>query len=254
MATQLLERLEFLGHNASLQLMQPYVKWLRCFKGMESKDDPMTLVVQYLDSMKVVMEKGFETENTSYYLWARFNSMTMSYYFGRYDLAYQYSDCCCHMYEEHNFGATLSGVVLFWECMVFLATHRQKLPLWRRRYILSKINLLHNWSNYAHENLRGKLFLVEAEYAIAVGAHHSVPSLFFSAILHLRQSGLVIMEALANERAGKYFSSRGEVDRASLHLEEAIRLYTVWGSHSKVNHLQTESLKLLGDFEGQKQL
>jgi hypothetical protein len=250
-ASQLLERLEFLGHKATLYLMQSYLKWLQCLKSAEPQGEPPSAVFDYLDSMKDVIVPAVEKENPSRYLWARFNGMTLFYYFGAYDLAEQFSDCCRKMYEEHNFGSTLSGVILFWECLVFLTIHRSSLSFWRRRHILTRINLLRHWTKYSYRNLRGKLFLIEAEFAAAVGDHHLAPSLYFSAVLHLRQSGLLVMEALANERAGKYFASRSDMDHASEYLREAIRLYTVWGSHSKASHLQTESITLLEDAAGQ---
>jgi hypothetical protein len=249
-ATQLIERLEFLGHNASLQLMQSYQNWLRCFKGV-SQTDPMTLVSESVESLKAIMVPDVERENQSRYLWAQFTSLSLSYNFGLFDLAYKYSSCCRKMYEEHNFGARLTGIILFYECLVFLAVHRSKLPIWRRRYILSRINLLRNWSKYAYKNLLGKLFLVEAEYAFAIEDHHAAPSLYFSAILHFRQSGFTALEAMANERAGKYYISRSDIDHASDHLQEALRLYSEWGAYAKVNHLQAETKQLLGNSPGQ---
>jgi tetratricopeptide (TPR) repeat protein len=245
-ATQLIERLEFLGHNASFQLMQLYQKWLRCFKG-DSQADPMALVSEFLESLKSLMVPTVERENQSRYLWAHFNSLTLSYNFGLFDLAYKYSNCCRKMYEEHNFGARLSGIILFYECLVFFAVHHNNLPVWRRRYSMSRIKLLRHWSRYAYKNLLGKLFLVEAEYAVAIEDHHAAPSLYFSAILHFRQSGFIALEAMANERAGKYYFSRSDVDHASEHFQEAIRLYSEWGAFSKVNHLQAETNQLLGN-------
>lgn len=199
----MIERLEFLGHNASLQLMQPYQKWIRCFKG-GCQADPMVLVVDYLDTMKALMVPAVERENQSRYLWAHFNSTSISYNFGLFELANKYASCCRKMYEEHNFGARL------------------------------------------------KLFLVEAEFAVAIGDHRAAPSLYFSAILHMRQSGFIALEAMANERAGEYYFSRNEEDHASEHFQEAIRLYSVWGAHAKVNQLKAVTSKIIGHFPEQK--
>ena len=75
--------------------------------------------------------------------------------------------------------------------------------------------------------IRGQYLLALSKYRVA--------------ILDLRDAGLLMGEAMANERLGKYHLDYNDnVSLATSFLAEAIRLYEKWGAVAKVSHLRSE--------------
>lgn len=94
-------------------------------------------------------------------------------------------------------------------------------------------------------NFLGKVHLLKAELAVATGDHLSALAEFTSAVLYSREGSFIMQEALANERAAKYYFSRNETEKGTTYLREALRLYKEWGGVAKVEHLEAEFSKVL---------
>lgn len=175
-------------------------------------------------------------------VWIRFYCMILAFSFGDFDRAEEYSTTSHEIYD-HSYGAMDAAFVLFYESMTLVAQaqrgKRGRIPEVRRR-----LKRLTHWAKHAPLNFLGKQYLLEAELAVATKDHLSVLSKYTSSIALSREQGFIKQEALANERAGKYFLERDNETMALPFLREAYRLYEKWGGCAKAHHLQQE-LKVL---------
>lgn len=180
----------------------------------------------------------YKDVNPSVVHWSRFHSMMLAYYFGDYQLAEEFSVGSNNIYDN-NFGAMDTSVVLFYECMTLLATAR-KGDRKRMRYVRRLLKRLEMWAVNCPSNFLGKQYFIEAEVALVKGDQLKCIAKYYSSILHAREGGFVVQEALANERMAKLRLASGDDDAAAPFLEEACRLYQVWGGTAKLNHLREE--------------
>lgn len=83
-------------------------------------------------------------------------------------------------------------------------------------------------------------FLLEAEIAAVKGNKISALSKYTTAVALLREAGMVMQCALANERAGIYSLSIGDNENGYPFLKEAFKLYREWGCALKLDCLTKE--------------
>ena len=176
-------------------------------------------------------------------VWIRCYCMILAYVFGDFDTAESFSDTAHEIYD-YSYGAMDAAFILFFETMALLA-QAQKGKRGRVAAVRKRLKLLRHWSKFSPLNFLGKQYLVEAELAIVTGDHLAVLSKYTSSILLSREEGFLMQEALANERAGKYFFGRGDETTALPFLREACRLYEEWGGQEKVRHLAEQELEVL---------
>jgi hypothetical protein len=74
--------------------------------------------------------------------------------------------------------------------------------------------------------------------------HRAVFFEYSNAISCSANHGILMDQALANERLGRYMLERGDVEKASLYFQEACTTYSKWGANAKVDHLTKEMEKL----------
>lgn len=102
------------------------------------------------------------------------------------------------------------------------------------------------WAKHCPENFGPHLLLMEAEIAGLRGRVADAARLFSQAISASHEGGFLRYQALANERAGRFFANTGLLDVAAVHTKEARRLYARWGASAKVRHLDERQRQLLG--------
>jgi tetratricopeptide (TPR) repeat protein len=229
------ERMEFLGQNFVLLFMQPLWQFVHNFAGRAGVD-PKILTGEIMNQ-DVLMA---EAKESSLFLlaWVRYYCMVLAYFFGDYDSAEQYATSSHEIYDN-SCGGMDGGSVLFYECMVLLAVARNG----KRRHVGAvrrRLKRLAHWAEHCPLNFLGRQYMIEAELAAVTGNHLSVLSKYSSAILLSREGGFLMEEALANERAGKYYLERGEDESALTFLRESFKLYEKWGGIEKMRHLQKE--------------
>jgi hypothetical protein len=144
----------------------------------------------------------FRHANPSVVHWSRFHSMHLAYCFGDYDLAEEFAVGSHNIYDN-NFGAMDTSVVLFYECIVLLATAR-KGDRKIMRYVRRLHKRLQDWAIKCPSNFLGKQYFIEAEIAMVKGGPLKSIAKYYSAILHSREGGFIVQEALANERMRDY--------------------------------------------------
>ena len=108
-----------------------------------------------------------------------------------------------------------------------------------KRYARANRRELEKWVEKDACNTNHKLKLLCAEQ-LAIDEPRKqelVKVRFDEAISMAKRSGLTHDLALANERAGKYFLKRGDVDKAFMYLRRAAVFYQEWEAKGKVEHL-----------------
>ena len=106
-------------------------------------------------------------------------------------------------------------------------------------------NKLERWSDGCRENFEHKWLLLSAEMAWTSGDILEAIELYDRAIASAKENEFIQHEALANERATKFWLARGKEKIASLYLNEAYRGYQRWGSSRKVEELEETYAYLL---------
>lgn len=107
--------------------------------------------------------------------------------------------------------------------------HRENLAAHERQ--------LQAWARHCPENFASRATLVEAEIARLEYRELDAERLFEQAMRLARNYGLLHEEALANERAARFYAARGFDDIARLYLRKARSRYSRWGAEGKVRHL-----------------
>jgi hypothetical protein len=230
------ERMAFLGQTLALMLIRPLWQFVHNFAGRAGVD-PTILTGEIVDQDALMAEA--KESSRGLLAWTRFYCMVLAYFFGNYDSAEQYATTS-HVIYDNSFGSGVdAGSVLFYECMVLLAVARNG----KRRHVAAvrrRLKRLAHWAEHCPLNFLGKQYMIEAELAGVTGNHLSVLSKYTSSILLSREGGFLMEEALANERAGKYYLERGDNGSALTFLRESYKLYERWGGIEKMRHLQRE--------------
>ncbi|WP_254565823.1 AAA family ATPase [Oscillatoria sp. HE19RPO] len=103
---------------------------------------------------------------------------------------------------------------------------------------------LQNWAAQAPMNYLHKWQLVEAEKARVLGENQAI-ELYDQAIKVAKENGYIQEEALANERAAKFYLNWGQENFAAGYMQEAYYCYARWGAKAKVADLETRYPQLL---------
>ncbi len=236
-------RMERHGQESASFMIQPLWQMCQNLLGMASAD-PTTLTGNVMDQDEYF---GIaRTINPPSVLWGYLYSGLLAYLFGDYVLAEQRISTCRELvlYPFRSFSCV--NIVLY-DGLTALALFRKDRRFRFRRIQLARraIKLLSGWSNDAPINFLGKIFLLKAELAAAVGTPKAAVHNFTCAIALSSKGGFVMLEALANERAGRYFLERRELSLAAHHFEEAHALYRTWGGCAKADQLQCEIDRLV---------
>ncbi len=115
-----------------------------------------------------------------------------------------------------------------------LARIRYRITLWRRRRLLAR------WAAGCPENFRHKHALLEAEAARLAGNSELALAAYRKAIREARENGFTQYEAIASERAARFFIGRRNEELARVYLAESIRAYEAWGATAKARALEVE--------------
>lgn len=232
----LADRMAFLGQDASLMGFKP--TWQMCLNFLgRHKGDPKVLKGQALTQDDLNNVKLFEC----FYRFLRSVDMyclILAYHFADFKLAESCLVGSATVYKNMNtLGAACCRL---YHALTLLATIRRGNYSGRIRHVRRHLKVMRQWSKTCPENFLGKQFLVEAELAKVLNDNVTAKTKYYLAIIQSRDAGILMQEALANERAGKFYLSIGEQTTAVRLLEEACRLYKVWGGVAKLDHLKQE--------------
>ncbi|MEX3936401.1 AAA family ATPase [Paraburkholderia phymatum] len=94
------------------------------------------------------------------------------------------------------------------------------------------------WAGICPENFENRVALVRAEIARVEGRALDAMSHYDQAIRSAQANGFVHNEALANELAARFFSTRGSEKAARGYLQDAHDAYLRWGANGKARQLE----------------
>jgi predicted ATPase/signal transduction histidine kinase len=118
--------------------------------------------------------------------------------------------------------------------------------------------ILKSWAYHAPMNFQHKYDLVAAERCRVLGQKLEAIELYDQAILAAKENQYLQEEALANERAAKFYWDWGKEKIAAAYLQEAYYCYARWGAKAKINQLEAKYPQLLTpilqQFHGQNSL
>ncbi|KAL7570248.1 hypothetical protein ACA910_020671 [Epithemia clementina (nom. ined.)] len=229
------DRMKFYGQETNLKVIIPYWQFLNNLMG-KARDDPKLLIGDVYD--ETTMDVDYIPTVSS---WNYYHRMVLSYMVGDYDQAFTESQGC-EVLISHPLGAVDTVSLIFFVAMTNLAKASRARKK-TQKYIAKAVKYLKYISHVAKHcplNFLGQQFLLEAELCVLRGDHFSVLAKYTSAVAVLREAGMLMPTALANERAGRYFLSVGNKEIGHPFLMEAVRLYSEWGSLLKLNCLVAE--------------
>lgn len=106
---------------------------------------------------------------------------------------------------------------------------------------------LQKWASECPDNFQCRYLLLAAETARITQNFEKALDYFDEAIAAARQQEFTQIEALANERAGRFLFARGKARLAQVYLRDACFHYGRWDAMAKANQLREEFSELLAD-------
>ena len=120
----------------------------------------------------------------------------------------------------------------------------------RRQYLREGQNMIRFIKKYAlwcPANFLGTKILLQAELASVKRQKEKAMGLYICAIAFAKDNRSLFVQALANERSGKFcFKTLQRPREAVSYFSQALSVYTEWGAHRKVDHLSSELKDIFG--------
>jgi len=164
-------------------------------------------------------------------------SMITAYHFSNFELAERLSHNAARFYRGVGGMVSVHGRMYDALSNIAVASRGNLRRIWQIRHHLK---IMRRWSKNCPENFLGNQLLVEAELASFLNDRSEAKAKYYTAIIQFRDAGILMLEALANELAGKFYIKIGNPYKAIPMLEEARRLYRAWGGTTKLRHLEQE--------------
>jgi hypothetical protein len=225
------ERLLLYNQHSLMALMQPLRQFVNCLRS--NFGDKCSL----LENDKVDREEN-KGERVS--LWAHTHSMILHFLFSNYDAAYQ-SSKKARMSISKSFGPNDLAYQTWCDALLCILIAKSTRSLIRRTRLRRRasmlIQLLSKLALHNPHLFLCRQFLLEAEFNIDGPQAHSK---FVAAIAQARSCGSMLMIAVINERAARFYDHRKEASHANECFREALKYYDLWGAIAKSQHLRQE--------------
>jgi hypothetical protein len=174
------------------------------------------------------------------FVYTRYYMTLLAYFFGDIEAASKHS-ITLRLALNRAVGAHDHALLPFLDGIVAIANFRMYRHWRSLRVAFAQLRRLRNRAIMSTPQLfLSRQFLLEAEIAAAIKGDKSVHSKYVAAIALARDSGSLLLAALGNELAGKYFLRKNQRDLALRFLQEAVQYYKTWGAMAKVDHLSAE--------------
>jgi GAF domain-containing protein len=129
----------------------------------------------------------------------------------------------------------------FYAALAQAGRHDQVAPEHRPRHrdaLVAHARWLGASARQCPDNFRGRAALADAEIARIAGRDADAARLYEAALIAARESGFVHGEAVAYERAARFWRARGYTLFSDVYLQQACACYRRWGAGGKVEQLQ----------------
>ncbi|MGN6248446.1 MAG: adenylate/guanylate cyclase domain-containing protein [Ginsengibacter sp.] len=232
------------GDKETRHFLEGYYHAVRCLRGV---DENILLLGQSFGAperlAQIVASSSFSVAADTYI--AYMNILYQFQYYGeawqRYLEGSRYVEFIYHRYEfaEFNF---YGGLICVMACEKKLSPVKPYLK--RLKGHLQKLKM---WSANCAENFEPLYLLLEAEASrINVNAGNTA-TLYEKAIQSADKYLFINIKALANELAGRFHFSSGNVIIAKTYLDNARNAYKQWGALLKVKYLEKEFESVFGN-------
>ena len=146
--------------------------------------------------------------------------------------------------------STLHGTLkvpetLFLSSMSFLQSHTNKHELEIREIVEQNQQQLKLYTDNCTSNYLHKYLLVNAELAHIDNQPLEAMELYEAAIETASESHVIHIEALANERYGRFWMTQNRAQIAAIYIKRAHYLYFHWGNKAKTQQLESNFSELL---------
>ena len=235
--TELMSTMNTFGQQGLALFIRPLHQMVKNFVG--KYHEKVTVLSGEIISDRESIIKQFR--GTALAHWVYFHELVLAYFFQKYDEA----EALCTEIEpmlQYFYGAMDSSIVAFYHCLALLATRPSGK---KKRIAVRLLNKIRRWALHSPVNFLVKQFLLEAELARVEGNRLVAAAKYGSAILHAKGGKFLMVEGLANERAGRFYLEQSDFDAASKYLQTAVDVFRLWGGVSKVDHLIAE-MKMVG--------
>ncbi|MEM1162578.1 MAG: AAA family ATPase, partial [Pseudomonadota bacterium] len=170
--------------------------------------------------------------------------LMLNYLFGSYRVAVREAQAA----RDHLSGVAATAAIPgyhFYAVLAELAAAQDGAVAIKAEHLVTSRALLKLWAERSPANYRHKHLLVEAEIAGIEGRFNDARDLYDQAIDLARENGFLLEEALACERAGRFYLTNGRKRQARHYLADAHDNWQHCGAHAKVRSLETEIDQLL---------
>ncbi len=139
------------------------------------------------------------------------------------------------------FGTIYSAEFVFLDSLIMTALLDGAGPQLQAEYLSTIGNnqlKLEVWAQNCEVNFRHRYLIIEAELEKFKGNALEAMDLYENTINEAKQGDFVQNEAIASERAGKFWLQRNKVEIATLYLRRGYQCYKKWGAITKLEQMQ----------------
>jgi predicted ATPase/signal transduction histidine kinase/CheY-like chemotaxis protein len=230
------EAIHHLKHEAALRLLVIYRQTVLNLMG--ESEDPCVLKGERFDEDQMLPVHAGAQDRSSIAV-TYLNKLFLCFLFERHEAGLENAQRC-YSYLDGVRGTPAVPIFYFYDSLTRLALcaagHRTRGSLLRK--VRSNQRKMRKWARHAEMNHLHKYYLVEAERFRVMGADSRAALCYERAIEHAGKNNYVNEAALAYELAGKFYLSRGDIDRARARMVDAWYSYKKWGATAKVKDLE----------------
>lgn len=232
------ETLEQLRENFVLKNAQVYLQFSKCLQGMTA--EPLSMNdASFNEDMFLAEIEQQDTKNITLFQFYTYKTQ-ICYINGSYQQALAYA-VKTEQYKAYANHLPHLGEYHFYRALAMLECWKdevgEKQMEWTR-VLRHDLVQLAKWREHNEENYTHKEWLVRAEYARVLDYPDKAEVLYEQAITAAEKSNYGRNIAITNERAGKFYHTRGKTRMAKLLLEVAVEEFTNWGAKAKAKTIR----------------
>lgn len=228
-----------IGDATNVDFLKPRLQLIEWLRGERPRGNTLGNASQTEDEItQEIRERGNRSFESDWFI-----QLTIHRYMcEQYEVAYEFAREAESLVEfsagfittpEHNFYYSLTLASLL----------SNAAPEAGKRY-LDQLEAnqarLRSWADRCPDNLMHMYLLVEAERMRILGSRLAAMDLYDKAIAAAVQQGFVNIEAIASERAARFWYAEKKTDFGDIYLDRALHAYHLWGAEGKSADLRRE--------------
>ncbi|WP_421869563.1 diguanylate cyclase domain-containing protein [Motiliproteus sp.] len=199
-----------------------------------------------LDHIPGYEQEAVEHFHDNHYMCGKYDRLLgrllQSYLFGNYQHGVEISLADTLTQEDLDEGIFHEAVFTLFNILSLLALQQQGVeqkPHWQA-WLKAALEKFSYWESFNPSTFAAAAHLIRAEQAVLDQPRPQVLAHYEQAIESAQQCGFPLLQALANERMGRYRLQQQQTNLGKAYLEESIRLYQSWGAEAKALELHQQ--------------